>query len=384
MNLTRIKAITYKEWREILRDRLFLSLAFILPVSMMLVFGYGIKMDVENIPFAVLDQDRTAMSRDYLHLFMDSRYFDYKGHVQSERELEPLLADSKIRFAIIVPPGFQKDLQAGRPVMVQSLIDGTFPSRTSTSKGYVIAINAAYNGQLLAGFISQKMGISLEQAAALAQPVSAQLRYLYNQEIKSIWSIAPAMMMFILLMAPPFLTALGVVREKENGSIYNIYSSTVTRAEFLIGKLLPYLGISSINVIILWLMAVLIFGAPFKGDPITFFLASVIYVACTTGIGLLVSLFARTQIAAMMITVIVTIVPAVLYSGLLVPIASMDTASQFEAHLFPAMYYTDIALGSFLKGLGMGQLWGRIGSLLLYTFVLWTASYLLFHKRVRS
>lgn len=384
MNLIRIKALVYKEWREILRDRLFFSLAFIVPISMMLIFGYGIKMDVENIPFAVLDQDRTAMSRDYLHLFMDSRYFDYKGHVRSERELEPLLADSDIRFAIIVPPKFQENLKAGRPMAVQSLIDGTFPFRTSTSKGYVIAINNAFNGKLLAGFISRKMGIPPEQAAALAQPVTVQLRYLYNQELKSIWSIAPCMMMFILLMTPPFLTALGVVREKENGSIYNIYSSTVTRAEFLIGKLLPYLGISIINVIILWLMAVLVFAAPFKGDPLFFFLASVIYVSCTTGIGLLVSLFARTQVAAMMITVIVTIVPAVLYSGLLVPIASMDAASQFEAHLFPAMYYTDIALGSFLKGIGMGQLWGRVGALLLYTVLLWTVSYLLFHKRVRA
>jgi len=384
MNPTRIKALAYKEWREILRDRLFLSLAFILPVSMMLIFGYGIKLDVENIPFAVLDQDRTAMSRDYLHLFMDSRYFDYKGHVQSERELEPLLADSKIRFAIIVPPKFQENLKANRPVAVQSLIDGTFPFRTSTSKGYVIAINNAFNSKLLAGFISRKMGIPPEQAVSMAAPVKVQLRYLYNQEIKSIWSIAPCMMMFILLMTPPFLTALGVVREKENGSIYNIYSSTVTRAEFLIGKLLPYLGISIINVIILWLMAVLVFAAPFKGDPLFFFLASVLYVSCTTGIGLLVSLFARTQVAAMMITVVVTIIPAVLYSGLLVPIASMDATSQFEAHLFPAMYYTDIVLGSFLKGIGMGQLWGRVGALLFYSGVLWTASYLLFHKRVRS
>ena len=384
MNPTRIKALAYKECREILRDRLFLSLAFIVPVSMMLIFGYGIKLDVENIPFAVLDQDRTAMSRDYLHLFMDSRYFDYKGHVQNERELEPLLADSKIRFAIIVPPKFQENLKADRPVAVQSLIDGTFPFRTSTSKGYVIAINNAFNGKLLADFISRKMGVPPGQAAALVEPVKVQLRYLYNQEIKSIWSIAPTMMMFILLMTPPFLTALGVVREKENGSIYNIYSSTVTRAEFLIGKLLPYLGISIINVIILWLMAVLVFAAPFKGDPLFFFLASVIYVSCTTGIGLLVSLFARTQVAAMMITVVVTIVPAVLYSGLLVPIASMDAASQFEAHLFPAMYYTDIALGSFLKGIGVGQLWGRVGALLFYSSVLWIAAYLLFHKRVRA
>jgi ABC-2 type transport system permease protein/ribosome-dependent ATPase len=129
---------------------------------------------------------------------------------------------------------------------------------------------------------------------------------------------------------------------------------------------------------------VTLFGAPFKGDLLFFFGASIIYVTCTTGIGLLVSLFARTQVAAMMITVVVTIVPAVLYSGLLVPIASMDAASQFEAHLFPAMYYTDIALGSFLKGIGMGQLWGRVAALLLYTLVLWTASYLLFHKRVRA
>lgn len=384
MNLNRVKALVYKECCEILRDRLFLSLAFIVPISMMLIFGYGIKMDVENIPFAILDQDRTAMSRDYLHLFMDSRYFDYKGHVQSERELEPLLADSKIRFAIIVPPQFQEKLQSGRPVAVQSLIDGTFPFRTSTSKGYVIAINTAFNGKLLADFISRKMGIPPEQALALAQPVTPQLRYLYNQEIKSIWSIAPAMLMFILMVNPPFLTALGVVREKENGSIYNIYSSTVTRAEFLMGKLLPYLGISSINVVILGFMATQVFAAPFKGDPFFFFVASVIYVACTTGIGLLVSLFARTQVAAMMITVVVTIVPSVLYSGLLVPIASMDASSQFQAHLFPAMYYTDTALGSFLKGIGIEQLWGRVAALLFYTVLLWVASYLLFHKRVRA
>jgi ABC-2 type transport system permease protein/ribosome-dependent ATPase len=384
MNLNRVSALMYKEWREILRDRLFLALAFVVPISMMLVFGYGIKLDVESIPFAVLDEDRSAMSRDYLHLFMDSRYFSYQGHVQSEKELEPLLADSKIRFAIIVPPRFQENLKAGRPVAVQALIDGTFPFRTSTSKGYVIAINSAFNAQLLAGYISRTMGLTPERAVAMVQPVKAQLRYLYNQELNSVWSIAPAMMMFILLMTPPFLTALGVVREKENGSIYNIYSSTVTRAEFLIGKLLPYVGLSCINVIILWLMAILVFNAPFKGDPLFFFLASVVYVICTTGIGLLVSLLARTQVAAMMITVVVTIVPAVLYSGLLVPIASMDGASQFEAHLFPAMYYTDIALGSFLKGIGSEQLWGRVGALLIYTLVLWVLSYFLFHKRARA
>jgi len=384
MNINRIKTLALKEWREILRDRLFLSLAFVVPISMMLVFGYGIKMDVENIPFAILDQDRSAMSRDYLHLFIDSRYFDYQGDVANENEIDNLIAGSKIRFAIIVPPKFQETLLSGRPIAVQSLIDGTFPFRTSTSKGYVAAINNAFNTQLLTAYISQKMGVTAEQSAAFISPIKIQLRYLYNQEVKSIWSIAPAMMMFILLTTPPFLTALGVVREKESGSIYNIYSSTVTRGEFLMGKLFPYVVISCINVVILWLIAIFAFAAPFKGDPVFFFIASVIYVTCTTGIGLLVSLFSKTQVSAMMLTVVVTIVPAVLYSGLLVPIASMDAASQFEAHLFPAMYYTDIALGSFLKGIGMKQLWTRVAALLLYTIILWVISYNLFHKRVKA
>ena len=384
MNTSRIKAIAYKEWREILRDRLFFALAFVVPAALMLVFGYGLSLDVENIPFAVVDHDRSTMSRDYLHRFIDSRYFNYKGHVSSERELDPLLADSDIRFAIIIPPKFQENLLASRPVAVQSLIDGTFPFRTATSKGYVIAINAAFNGELLVGYISRRLGVSLEQAAVMAQPVGIQLRYLYNQEVKSVWSMASALMMFVLMITPPFLTALGVVREKENGSIYNIYASTVTRGEFLIGKLAPYVGISVINIFILWLMATMLFGAPFKGDPLFFFIASVIYVICTTGIGLLVSLIVRTQVAAMMLTVVVTIVPSVLYSGLLVPIASMDAQAQFEAHLFPAMYYTDIALGSFLKGIGLEQLWGKVLALVIYAIVLWVLSYLLFHKRPRS
>jgi ABC-2 type transport system permease protein/ribosome-dependent ATPase len=384
MNSRRIFAVAYKEWREIVRDRLFLSLAFVVPVSLMLIFGYGINLDVEHIPFAVVDHDKSALSRDYLHRYIDSRYFAYQGDLASEREIGPLLADSRIRLAIVIPPRFEENLTAGRSVAIQTLIDGTFTFRTSSSKGYVIAINAAFNSELLGNYISQRLGIPLETAREMAQPVKAELRYMYNQEVKSAWSIATVLMMFVLMITPPFLTALGVVREKENGSIYNIYASTVTRGEFLIGKLAPYVGISILNILILWLMVARLFGAPFKGDPLFFFLASVIYVICTTGIGLLVSLLVRTQVAAMMMTVVVTVVPSVLYSGLLVPIASMDPTGQFEAHLFPAMYYTDIILGSFLKGVGLEQLWGKMLALLIYAIVLWTASFLMFHKRPKS
>ncbi|MFH1034523.1 MAG: ABC transporter permease [Pseudomonadota bacterium] len=384
MNLRRIVALAYKEWREILRDRLFFALAFVVPASLMLVFGYGLTLDVEHIPFAVVDHDKSAMSRDYLHRFIDSRYFNYKGDVASERQLAPLLAEGRIRLAIVVPPRFQESLLASRPVAIQTLIDGTFPFRTASSKGYVVAINAAFNGELLVSYISRRLGVSLSSARAMAQPVGVQLRYLYNQEMKSVWSMGAALMMFVLMVTPPFLTALGVVREKENGSIYNIYASTVTRGEFLIGKLAPYVCISLTNFLILWLMACRLFGSPFKGDPLFFILASVVYVSCTTGIGLLVSLFVRTQVAAMMLTVVVTIVPSVLYSGLLVPVASMDLGGQVEAHLFPAMYYADIVLGSFLKGVGLEHLWGKVLALMIYAVALWTASFLMFHKRPKS
>lgn len=384
MNMRRVTALAYKEWREILRDRLFLALAFVVPASLMLVFGYGLTLDVEHIPFAVVDHDQSALSRDYLSRFTGSRYFDFQGAVANERALEPLLADSRIRLAIVVPPRFEESLLANRPVAVQTIIDGTFPFRTSSSKGYVVAINAAYNRELLSGYIARSLGVPLEQAAAMAQPVGARIRYLYNQEMKSIWSIGAALMMLVLMITPPFLTALGVVREKENGSIYNIYASTVTRGEFLAGKLSPYVGISMLNFLVLWLMACGMFGAPFKGDPLFFILASLIYVTCTTGIGLLVSLFVRTQVAAMLLTVVVTIVPSVLYSGLLVPIASMDAAGQLEAHMFPAMYYTDVALGSFLKGVGLKDLWGKAAALLAYVVLLWSASFYMFHKRPRS
>ena len=384
MNSRRIRVLAVKEWREILRDRLFFALAFVVPSVLMLVFGYGIILDVEKLPFAVLDQDRTEMSRDYLQKFTSSRYFDYQGDVTSERELSPLLADSKIRLAIIIPENFQKNLIAGHPAQVQTLIDGTFPFRAQTAKGYIIAINAATNAELLAKRIAQTQGVTLERARELVSPVRLELRYLYNQELNSRWSVAAALVMFILMVSPPFLTALGVVREKENGSIYNIYTSTVTRGEFLIGKLLPYIFISVINVVVLWFMATVLFGAPFKGDPVFFMLASVVYVGCTTGIGLLVSLLVHTQVAAMIMTAIITVVPSVLYSGLLVPISSLEAVAQIEAHLFPAMYYTNIVLGSFIKGVGLEVLWGNVVMLIMYAAALWCLSFFLFQKRPKT
>jgi ABC-2 type transport system permease protein len=381
MNLTRIWAVAYKEWREILRDRLFFTMAFMLPAVIFLVLGYGISFDVEKIPFAVLDQDRTAMSRDFLHRFIDSRYFDYKGDVTSDRYLDPLLAHSDIRFAIIIPPRFQERLLAGQSVSVQSLIDGVFPYRAEVAKGYVSAIIANFNAQSLARHFASQLGISREQALIQVSPVRLESRYLYNQALRSQWSMSSGLVMLVLMVTPPFLTALGVVREKENGSIYNIYASSITRSEFLLGKFLTYLLISCLNILILWWLVIKIFGTPFKGDPIFFYAASVSYVICTAGAGLLVSLVVRTQVAAVMLTLVISFVPAWLFSGLLVPIQSMPSAPKIESHLFPTLYYLRITWGSFLKGLGWAELWFDVAALILYAIILWVIAFFNFHKR---
>lgn len=384
MNVRRIVVVASKEWRETTRDRMFLSLAFLIPIVWMVVFGYGLVLDVDHIPFVVLDRDHSALSRDYLYRYQQSRYFDFKGHLASERDVDRLLAAGTIRAAIIVPEAFQERLLAGEPVGVQTLMDGTFPLRSDITKGYVIAINSAFSQARLVDHLARTRRMPPERAQELVQPVRLEVRYLYNQEVKSAWSIAPSLVMLVLTLSPPLLTALGVVREKERGSIYNIYSSTVTRLEFLVGKLAPYVAISAVNVVVLWLMAVYLFGAPFKGSPVFFFAASLLFILCTTGIGLLISMLVNTQQAALIITILLSIVPTINYSGMLVPVSSLSHGTQLLAHLFPAMYYTEIVRGVFLKGVGLDVLWLDVLVLAVYAVALRVVGYQLFRKRPRA
>ncbi len=384
MNLQRIGVMMSKEWREIRRDRLYVSLAFVLPVVLMVLFGYGLSFDVENVPFALVDHDRSALSRDYAYRFISSRYFDFRGYVAAEKDLDALLADNVIRAAIVIPEQFEQRILHGESAAVLTLIDGVFPERALTTKGYVDAINAAVNREMMLAHIGRRLGIAPERTAGLVEPVRLEVRYLYNEAVRSIWSLAPRILCVTLLITPPFLTSLGVVREKESGSIYNIYVSTLTRAEFLVGKLTPYVLIAFVNVLVLSVIATRLFGAPFKGELAFFIPVSLLYVMCTTGIGLLVSLMVQTQMAAIVATVILTIVPAVNYSGLLIPITSLDPQTRAVAHLFPAMYYTDITVGSFLKGVGVDVLWTDVVALALYATAVWFIGFWRFRKRVAS
>ena len=384
MNLKRVATLALKEWRETTRDGLFLALAFLLPILWMVVFGYGLVLDVENIPFTILDRDRTALSRDYLYRFVDSRYFSYQGSLDHEDEADRLLEQGTVRAVLVIPEKFQERLLAGSPASVQILIDGTFPIRTDITKGYVIAINRAFSQELVADYLVRTRGFARQQARALIQPLQLKVRYLYNQEVKSIWGLGPGLVMFALIFSTPMLTALGVVREKERGSILNIYSSTVTRLEFLVGKLFPFAGIATCNAIMLWGLVVFLFKVPFKGDFFFFILASVVFVVCGTAMGLLVSLLVNTQMAALIITLVLTTIPTFLFSGFITPVSSLSPGAQMQAHLFPAMYYTDIVRGAFLKGLGFEGLGIELLVLTVYTAVLLGVGFFCLSKRPKA
>ncbi|MEN6521399.1 MAG: ABC transporter permease [Armatimonadota bacterium] len=384
MNIRRIIAVSYKEFREVARDKLFAVLAFVLPSFLMLLLGVCLSMDVEHIPIAIVDNDNTPESRDFASRFSSSRYFDLVWIAYDDRELDPLLQNNIIRAVIIIPKDFGKNVNKGRPAPVQTLLDGTYTSRAQITKGYVSSIIGAMNANLLAQYISRIAGVPLDRAKIAVQPVKVNTRYLYNPAIKSVLGLAPRLLVLILYMVPPLLTALGVVREKETGSIFNVYASTLTRGEYLIGKLIPYIGIAFLNGIVLLLIALIVFGAPFKGSPLFFLLSMLVYVISTCTLGLAISTLMTTQAAAMIFTAIITQITAVNFSGVMVPVGSLSPGGQKIAHLFPCMFFTRIVEGCFLKGTGFAQLWTNVLVLLVFSAVLFSISYLRFHKRTKT
>ncbi|RUM87800.1 MAG: ABC transporter permease [Thermodesulfatator sp.] len=382
MKLKRILALVEKETLEMWRDPLFLCLALLVPSLFMFLFGYGLTLDVEHLPFWAIDYDQSPTSRDFLANFSYSRYFSLKSRETDERKALEALVKGKIRLILLVPPDFERELAAGRSAPVQALIDGTFPYRAQIVKNYVQAIVGKLNRQKLKDFFRHK-GLSEARVEALSEPIRLEVRYIYNEEARSRWSVASALIGVILLMVPPMLTSLAICREKESGAIYNIYVSTISRAEFLLGKALPYFGITALNVLILFLWATLVFGAPFRGSFSCYLFSALLYSFCSLGIGLWISAFVRTQIAALLLSLIVAMIPAFLYSGLLVPVVCLDVSGQVEAHLFPAMYFVSLLHGTFLKGLGWRAQAGNLLALLIYTGLIYLLAYLSFHKRTK-
>jgi ABC-2 type transport system permease protein len=383
MNLERMRAVLHKELREILRDRIYCLLALLLAPMMMLVFCYGMSQDVENVPFALLDYDRSPMSRDYAQHYISSRYFRFRGYLSQESQADRLLAHGDVRVVLIIPHHFQEQLLRGEAVQVQALLDGTFTIPARTVQSYVEAIGSEAGAALTVDALA-KLGVPQDRAQVALQPLRIEVRYLYNEQMRNMWTVAPTLIMVILMWTTPLLVSLSVVREKESGSIYNVYCSTLSRAEFLAGKMLPNVLIGCFNALVLFLLATVHFGAPFRGDPLTFALATVLFVVGICGIGMLTSFLVRTQQAALMVTVILSAIIVNQYSGLQTPIADLQGLEYGIAHLLPVMYYTTVIQETFLKGSGFASLWDQLLALAAYAGVMLMLPMALFHKRVRQ
>ncbi|MCF6256829.1 MAG: ribosome-associated ATPase/putative transporter RbbA [Gammaproteobacteria bacterium] len=340
-------AYARRESLEIARDPIRIAFALLGPIILMIAFGYGITFDVEDIAYAVLDRDQSPESRRYLENFAGSRYFDQRQPLQNYRELDDGLRRAQLTVAIEIPAGFGKDIKRGRPPEVGVWLDGTVPFRAETARGYVFGVHQSYLEQL------QRSEFGHRKQAA---PVTVETRFRYNQDFKSVYSIVPGTIMMLLIWIPAMMSAAGVVREKEMGSITNFYATPVTSLEFLLGKQFPYIVIALVNFASLVLLAVLLFQVPIKGSVAALLVGGLLYVIATTGLGLLMSSFMKTQIAAIFGTAIATTVPAISFAGLFAPVASLTPGAQTIAHIFPSSYFQQISLGTFTKSLGFDGL----------------------------
>jgi ABC-2 type transport system permease protein/ribosome-dependent ATPase len=366
----RLLSITRKEIKEIVRTRLFLILAFFVPFTMFIVFSYGISLDVEHMPFACIDYDRSSLSAEMLDAFT-GRYFKLKDYLTDTIEAEELLSKGEIRAVLVIPPDFSKRLMRGETAYIQFLIDGGYPYIAITVKGYAEAITSAFNMKLLRS----------ETGVEVIEPIRLQIRYLFNESLKSSYALIPGLIAIVLLMNPAVLAALAITREKEFGTIYNIYSSPIKRWEFLTGKIIPYLVISLINFVVIITSIKLIFHIPMKGNLINLIPGTFIYILINVSIGLLVSSVTRTMVSAQIVALIITVIPAFLYSGLLIPVSNLGSEAKVMAHIYPTMHFMQIIHGVYLKKLGLVQLMPQVLFLALYFIILFSIAIIVFRKR---
>ena len=345
-SLQRLWSYLWREALELQRDPVRAALALVGSLVLMIVIGYGINMDVENLTFAVLDRDQSTLSQSYTHGLSGSRYFIEQAPLRSYEELDQRMRAGKIALAIEIPPDFGRDVLSGRATAIGAWFDGAMPTRAETVKGYVQGMHQRW----LSEQVRERTG------QQLSSQVSIETRYRYNPDVKSLPAIVPAVMPLLLLMFPAMLTALAVVREKELGSIVNLYVTPVTRVEFLLGKQLPYVALAMLNYLLMSGLAVFVFGVPMKGSFFTLTLAALLFSCISTGMGLLASAVTRSQIAAMFFAMLGTLIPATQFSGLTDPVSSLEGAGRWIGEIYPATHMIIISRGVFSKSLGWQDL----------------------------
>ncbi|TRX72794.1 ABC transporter permease, partial [Pseudomonas mangiferae] len=342
----RMVSYARREAMELRRDPVRLTLALLGTLLLMFIIGYGISLDVEKLSYAVLDRDQTTTSQAYALNIAGSRYFVEREPIRDYADLDRRMRSGALSLAIEIPPGFGRDLKRGVRPTIGAWVDGAMPTRATTILGYVQGLHGAYLAELA----------RLTPATPPAGYATVALRYRYNPDVESVKAMVPAVIPLLLIMIPAMLTALGVVREKELGSITNLYVTPVTRLEFLLGKQLPYIAMGLCNFLLMVALAVLVFRVPLKGSFPTLLAGALLYVTAATGLGLFLSTFMRSQIAAVFGVAIATMIPAIQYSGLIHPVASLEGVAAWIGRLYPASHFLTISRGVFSKALGFHEL----------------------------
>ncbi|MDR4126030.1 ribosome-associated ATPase/putative transporter RbbA [Yanghanlia caeni] len=368
-SLGRLLSYCWRESLELRRDPIRATLALAGSLILMAVIGFGISLDVENLNYAVLDRDQTSVSHNYALNLAGSRYFTEKPPITSYEELDRRMRSGELSLAIEIPSGFARDIKRGTPVQIGAWVDGAMPTRAETVRGYVQGIHQHW--------LAQTFPAIAETTGRLA----IETRFRYNPDVRSLPAMVPAVIPLLLLMLPAMLAALSVVREKELGSIVNLYVTPVTRSEFLIGKQLPYIGLAMVNFLVMCLVAVTVFGVPMTGNFLVLTAATFIYVVCATGLGLLFSALTRSQIAALYLTMIGTLLPAVQFSGLTNPVSALEGLGRVIGEIYPASHMFVISRGVFSKALGFDDLVAYFVPLLIAVPVIMGLAVLLLRKQ---
>ena len=336
-----------REGKELLRDKIRLFFAVLGPVILMSALSWSISFDVQNLTFAVLDRDQSSESRALTEYFAGSRYFVEQPPLDSAADIDRVLKSAQTKLVIDIPPGFGRDLLRGNKPEVGFYVDGSAPFNAENIKAYVGGILSLYAQDQIR---ATGLPIALQPAAGV------EARFMYNQDFKSMYAVAPGIMMLVLMLIPAMMTAIGVVREREIGSIANLYASPASVPQYLIGKQLPYIAVGAVNYLALLLMMLFWFQVPLKGSFMALSLGTLLIVCVSTALGLLVSSFVRSQVAAIFVTAIITLIPTINYSGFLYPISTMTGSAYWIGTIFPASWYLKISVGTFTKGLGMADL----------------------------
>jgi ribosome-dependent ATPase len=374
-SIRRAWSFAAREALELRRDAVRAALALVGSLVLMIVVGFGMGFDVEDLPFAVLDRDQTALSRDYALSLSGSRYFTERPPIADHAELDRRMRSGELSLALEIPPDFARAVERGEPVEIGAWADGAMPQRAETVRGYV----AGMHGHWLAT-LAEREGAGAASAASAAE---VETRFLYNPDVRSLPALVPAIIPMLLLMVPAMLAALSVVREKELGSIVNFHVSPATRAEFLIGKQLPYLAIGVLNFVLMCALATTGLGVPVKGDFAALLVAATAFVGFATAYGLLFSSFMRSQIAAIFATMIGTMIPVVQYAGLINPASTLEGAAAVISRVFPATHMITVSRGIFGKDLGFGDLPGEYLALAVAAPATLLLAVLLLRKQAR-